>query len=97
MRILVFGRVGQLGSALAELLPSHHEVTFLDQPEVNLLQPESVPDLITEHVPALVINAAAYTAVDKAESEPALAQLINADAPAAMAKSCRIRDNPLIH
>ena len=97
MRILVFGRVGQLGSALAELLPSHHEVTFLDQPEVNLLQPESVPDLITEHVPALVINAAAYTAVDKAESEPALAQLINADAPAAMAKSCRIRDIPLIH
>ena len=42
MHILVFGRVGQLGSALAELLPSHHEVTFLDQPEVDLSQPDSV-------------------------------------------------------
>ena len=77
MHILVFGRVGQLGSALAELLPSHHEVTFLDQPEVDLSQPDSVADLIAEHAPALVINAAAYTAVDKAESEPQLAQLIN--------------------
>jgi len=97
MRILVFGRVGQLGSALAELLPAHHEVVFLDQPQVDLSQPESVPDLIAQHAPELVINAAAYTAVDKAESEPQLAQLINAEAPAAMAKSCRARDIPLIH
>ncbi|MEC9328792.1 MAG: dTDP-4-dehydrorhamnose reductase [Pseudomonadota bacterium] len=97
MRILVFGRVGQLGSALAELLPAHHEVTFLDRPQVDLSQPESVPGLITEHAPELVINSAAYTAVDKAESEPALAQLINADGPAAMAQSCRARDIPLIH
>ena len=97
MRILVFGRVGQLGSALAELLPSHHEITFLDQPEVDLSQPENLSELIAEHAPALVINAAAYTAVDKAESEPQLAQLINADAPAAMAKSCRYRSIPLIH
>ena len=97
MRILVFGRVGQLGSALAELLPGHHEITFLDQPEVDLSQPENLPQLIAEHAPALVINAAAYTAVDKAESEPQLAQLINADAPAAMAKSCWSRSIPLIH
>ena len=97
MRILVFGRVGQLGSALAELLPAHHEVAFLDQPQVDLSKPESIPDLIAQHAPELVINAAAYTAVDKAESEPELAQLINAEAPAAMAKSCRARDIPLIH
>ena len=97
MRILVFGRVGQLGSALAELLPAHHQVTFLDQPQVDLSQPESVPGLIAQHAPELVINAAAYTAVDKAESEPQLAQLINAEAPAAMAQSCRARDIALVH
>ncbi|HCK76836.1 MAG TPA: dTDP-4-dehydrorhamnose reductase [Gammaproteobacteria bacterium] len=97
MRILVFGRVGQLGSALAELLPGHHEVTFLDQPEVDLSQSENVSNLIAEYAPALVINAAAYTAVDKAETEPQLAHSVNADAPAAMARSCQIRGVPLIH
>ncbi|MDP6951796.1 MAG: dTDP-4-dehydrorhamnose reductase [Alphaproteobacteria bacterium] len=97
MRILVFGRVGQLGSALAELLPAHHEVAFLDQPQVDLSKPQSVPGLITQYAPELVINAAAYTAVDKAESEPELAQLINAEAPAAMAKSCKVFDIPFIH
>ena len=97
MRILVFGRVGQLGSALAELLPSHHVVTFLDQPDVDLAKPETLPDLVRQIEPELVINAAAYTAVDKAESEPQLAELINAHAPRVMAKTCQTLGIPLIH
>jgi dTDP-4-dehydrorhamnose reductase len=97
VRILVFGRVGQLGSALAELLPSHHHVTFLDQPDVDLAEPGSVPDLIDQTEPELVINAAAYTAVDKAESEPQLAERINAGAPRVMAKTCQILGIPLMH
>ena len=97
MRILVFGRVGQLGSALAELLPSHHVVTFLDQPDVDLAKLETLPDLIRQIEPELVINAAAYTAGDKAESEPQLAGLINAHAPREMAKTCQTLGIPLIH
>ena len=89
MRILVFGRVGQLGSALAE--------TFLDQPDVDLAKPENVPDLIGQIEPELVINAAAYTAVDKAESEPQLAERINAHAPRVMAKTCQTLGIPIMH
>ena len=48
MRILVFGRVGQLGSALAELLPSHHHVTFLDQPDVDLAERVACQILLTK-------------------------------------------------
>ncbi|MBT3639050.1 MAG: sugar nucleotide-binding protein, partial [Acidiferrobacteraceae bacterium] len=70
MRILVFGRVGQLGTGLAELLGPLHETIFLDQPEIDLSKPDSVFAHVHEHAPDLVINAAAYTAVDKAETEP---------------------------
>ncbi len=97
MRILVFGRVGQLGSALAELLSPSHETIFLDQPEINLVDADTVPTHVAAHAPDLVINAAAYTAVDKAESEPELAQAINACAPEAMASACAVAGIPLLH
>ncbi|HCF73715.1 MAG TPA: dTDP-4-dehydrorhamnose reductase, partial [Gammaproteobacteria bacterium] len=72
--MLIFGRVGQVGSALAELLPDKYQVRFLDQPDIDLTVPGDVRQPILEYQPAIVINAAAYTAVDKAESEPELAQ-----------------------
>ena len=97
MRILIFGRVGQLGSALAELLSAGHQLKFLDQPEIDLAQTDSISDHIDQFSPELVINAAAYTAVDKAESEPELARLINADAPAVMARACHSHSVPFIH
>ena len=96
MRILVFGRVGQLGSALAELLPSHHVVTFLDQPDVDLARPETLPDLIGQNEPELVINAAAYTNVDKAEDEPAAAYLLNETAPRLLAEACKAHNVSVI-
>ena len=88
MRILVFGRIGQLGTALAELLGPLHETIFLDQPEIDLSEADSVFAHVQEHAPDLVVNAAAYTAVDKAETEPDLADAINARAPGAMATAC---------
>jgi len=88
MRILIFGRVGQLGSALSELLLDTHDLVFLDQPEIDLAKIDTIDHHIVKNQPDLVINAAAYTAVDKAESEPDLAQLINALAPSQMAASC---------
>lgn len=97
MRILVFGRVGQLGTALAELLDPLHETIFLDQPEIDLSAPDSVVAHVREHAPDLVVNAAAYTAVDKAETEPDLADAINAQAPGAMALACADAKIPLLH
>ena len=97
MRILIFGRVGQLGSALSELLLDTHDLVFLDQPEIDLAKIDTIDHHIVKTQPDLVINAAAYTAVDKAESEPDLAQLINALAPSQMAASCDQRHIPFIH
>ena len=97
MRILVFGRVGQLGTALAELLGPLHETIFLDQPEIDLSEVDSVFAHVQEHAPDLVVNAAAYTAVDKAETESDLADAINARAPGAMAMACAGAKIPLVH
>ncbi len=91
MRILVFGRVGQLGTALVELLGPLHETVFLDQPEIDLSKPDSVFAHVHEHAPDLVVNAAAYTAVDKAETEPDLADAINARAPVPRFRWCIIQ------
>jgi dTDP-4-dehydrorhamnose reductase len=97
MKILVFGRVGQVGSALAELLPDRYEVEFLDQPEIDLTEPASLTDYVLSQRPEIVINAAAYTAVDRAESEPALAHAINAIAPGVMALACKEVNAIFVH
>ena len=97
IRILIFGRVGQVGSALAELLPDKYQVLFLDQPDIDLTVPGSVREPVLEYLRAIVINAAAYTAVDKAESEPELAHLINATAPGVMASACEEISAAFVH
>jgi dTDP-4-dehydrorhamnose reductase len=97
MRILVVGRVGQLGSALSEVLPEHYETKFLDQPNIDLATPSSLREIVLSSRPAVVINAAAYTAVDRAESEAALAHTINAEAPCVMASACKEIDAVFMH
>ena len=97
MRILVVGRVGQLGSALSEVLPERYETKFLDQPNIDLATPSSLREIVLSSRPAVVINAAAYTAVDRAESEAALAHTINAEAPCVMASACKEIDAVFIH
>jgi len=82
---LVFGRTGQVASALATARPN---ATFLRQ---------TCADAIHAQKPDFVINAAAYTAVDKAEEEEDLAHAINAQAPKAMAQACAELDIPFIH
>ena len=93
--ILVFGSNGQVGLELAKF----DGVLTLDRAEADLTNPEACAHKILQHKPMLVINAAAYTAVDKAETEKELATLINADAPAAMAmaKACSALDIPFVH
>ena len=97
MRILVVGRVGQLGSALSEVLPERYETKFLDQPNIDLATPSSLREIVLSSRPAVVINAAGYTAVDRAESEAALAHTINAEAPCVMASACKEIDAVFMH
>lgn len=84
MTILTFGKTGQLARELAD----HEDVVCLGRDAADLTEPEACAGAIHAHAPKAVINAAAYTAVDRAEDEEELATVINAVAPAAMARAC---------
>ena len=91
--ILVFGKTGQVATELQRL----GDVVALGRDQVDLADPAACADAISTHAPRAVINAAAYTAVDRVEKEEALATIINGDAPTAMAQACAELDIPLIH
>lgn len=93
MNILVFGASGQVATELARATP----VTCLSRRDADLSNPEACRNAIKDRHPDAVINAAAYTAVDKAESEPELAHLVNAEAPGQMALACSALEIPLVH
>ena len=79
MKVLVLGSLGQLGRALFATAPSGATLSGLDYQDIDIAEADQVADAVLAHRPELIINAAAYTAVDKAESEPDLARRINAD------------------
>ena len=91
--ILVFGKSGQVATELQR----QADVTALGRDQADLSDPDACFAAIETHKPALVINAAAYTAVDKAEEEEALATVINGDAPEAMARACAGQGIPFLH
>ena len=91
--ILVFGKTGQLAIELQRL----NGVMALGRDDVDLSYPATCASAIREYAPKAVINAAAYTAVDKAEDEEHLATIINGDAPTAMAHACATLRIPLVH
>jgi dTDP-4-dehydrorhamnose reductase len=95
--ILLIGSNGQVGSDLSEILPRIGEVTALDRQSLNLTQPDEIRRAIRACRPAWIVNAAAYTAVDKAESEESLARAINAEAPRVMAEEAKTIGACLIH
>lgn len=92
--ILVFGKNGQVASALSYLLP---EAIFLGSHEANFLHPQNVLDQLNSKKPKIIINASAYTAVDKAESEKEHALQINSTTPGLIAKWCKENDACLVH
>lgn len=92
-KILVFGTSGQVATELRRLAP----VQALGRDTVDLANPSACAEAIRVHRPTAVINAAAYTAVDRAEAEEALATAINGAAPAAMAEACATLRVPLVH
>lgn len=93
--ILVIGYRGQVGSALRSILGTR--CTAIDQDEIDLSQPVQMSGVLEKFRPSIVINAAAYTAVDRAESEEALALKVNAEAPGAMAEYCAKTGIPFVH
>lgn len=85
-KILLLGKFGQLGWELLRSLAPLGQVTAVDFPEIDLVHGEQLPVLVRDCQPQVIINATAYTAVDRAESEPELAMAINAGAPGLMAE-----------
>ncbi len=97
MRILLIGKNGQVGWELQRTLLPLGEVISLDYPEIDLAGAGGTRKLVREHQPQVIINAAAYTDVDRAESEPELAVTVNATAPGALAEEARDLGALLIH
>jgi dTDP-4-dehydrorhamnose reductase len=97
MKIVLLGATGQLGRELATRLPATGEVMVCDRAVVDLERPEDVVALLARERPRAIVNAAAYTAVDLAESEPDRARLVNATAVAAIAAEAARQDAVFIH
>ena len=96
-KILLTGKNGQLGDDLRQILPRLGEVIATDREQCDLLRPAQIRNRIRELRPALIVNAAAYTAVDQAEKDEALACAINSEAPAIMAEEAKKIGAALVH
>lgn len=95
--ILLLGKNGQLGFELQRALAPLGPLVALDRNEGNLAKPEVLRALMAQYQPSVVVNAAAYTAVDQAEAEPELAFAINAEAPAVLAEEAAKSGALLVH
>lgn len=96
-RILLTGANGQVGEELRQTLSPLGTVTAIDRTRWDLAQPEAILNIIEDVQPTLIVNAAAYTAVDKAESEPELALQVNGNAPGILAEAAEKIGAGLIH
>ncbi|MHB1094388.1 dTDP-4-dehydrorhamnose reductase [Thiobacillus sp.] len=96
-RILLTGRSGQVGWELQRTLSCLGEVVALDSGAMNLADADAVRRIVGEVAPNIIVNAAAYTAVDKAEREPELARAVNAVAPGILAEEAERLDALLVH
>lgn len=97
MRVLVFGQSGQVARELARRAPAGVSLQILDRTAADLTDPDACAAAISKAEVDAVINAAAWTAVDKAETEAAAATVVNGDAPAAMARAAAARGLPFLH
>ena len=94
MKVLVFGRSGQVATELARCVP---EAIFLGRDRADFMDPDRCVSALTDARPDVVINAVAYTAVDKAESDEAAAHRVNATTPGALAAAAARMDVPFVH
>lgn len=98
MKVLVFGQSGQLALALRDqAMAAGHLATCLGRETLSIANGAAVIDAVRAHAPDLIVNAAAYTAVDKAESEPDAAFAVNRDGTRNIAAAAQAADIPFIH
>jgi dTDP-4-dehydrorhamnose reductase len=97
MKILLFGAAGQVGWELQRSLSTLGQVHACDRTKVDLTNLAKIRAVIQDYQPAIIVNAAAYTAVDKAESEPELARRINAEAVGVMAEEAKHLNAWFVH
>ena len=97
MKVLLTGRQGQLGQALVQSVPQGIELIATGRSELDLSDESACGAAVAELRPDWVLNAGAYTAVDRAESEPELAAAVNADAPGAFARALAETGGRLLH
>ena len=97
MKILLTGSAGQLGRELKRSLASLGELIACDRSQLDLADPDALRTAVRDLAPTVIVNAAAYTAVDKAETETGLAEAINAAAPGILAEEARRLGARLIH
>ncbi len=95
--ILLVGKNGQVGHELHRLLPGLGEVVAPDRHRLDLIDPDNIRRVIRETCPQLIVNAAAYTAVDAAETDEAQAHAINTEAPALLAEEAKRLGAGLVH
>lgn len=97
MHILLLGKNGQLGWELQRTLAPLGQIKALDYPEIDLSQPDTIRPIVQAARPDLIVNATAYTAVDRAQSEPEIAMAINARAPGLLAELASELHAALLH
>lgn len=99
MVVLVTGAGGQLGQALQSIAEKYSDISFVfcDSKTLDITKPELIEQVFNQFQPDFCINAAAYTAVDKAESEPQQARLINVVGAKNIAEACKKYDSVLLH
>ncbi|MCA0901403.1 dTDP-4-dehydrorhamnose reductase [Microbulbifer agarilyticus] len=97
IRVLISGANGQLGQELTSASPNGYEVISLSRADLDITNAESVSNALSKFSPHVVINAAAYTKVDLAETERESCHAANADAPGYLAEACHKTDAALIH
>jgi len=96
-RLLIIGADGMLGSDLAQSAAEYYEVTGVDLPLVDITHPENLSDIMQKHSPALVVNCAAWTDVDGAESNPKAARAVNETGAANAALAAKTAGAAFVH
>lgn len=98
MRVLVAGRVGQIATELVARLPAHgHQVLALEPPELDITSADSIARAFADFRPEALVNAAAYTAVDRAEDDRDLAFAVNATGPGLLGEAAARAGIPVVH